>query len=87
MLGTLAGTIVTGVCHLAGINMDHIRYYQNEWRKQELNTEKEEMMKIIVKGEHYANAPLHERDEMLGKKLTLTDLDSKNTGLILEEKK
>jgi putative lipase involved disintegration of autophagic bodies len=81
VLGTVAGTIVSGVCYLAGINMDHIRYYQNEWKKQELNKEKEEMMKIIVKGENYATAPLHERDAVIGKQLTLTDLDSKNTKL------
>lgn len=83
----MAGTILTGVCHLAGIDMDHIRYYQQEWRKQEMTKDKQEMMDIIVQGEDYANTPLYERDSIVGKNLKLTDLDSKNTEVKPEEKK
>lgn len=84
MLGTVAGTILSGVCHLAGIDMDHIRYYQQEWNKQEMKKEKAEMMKIIVEDKNYANAPLHARDETLGKNLKLANLD---TDLKREENK
>lgn len=76
VLGTLAGSVMVGVCHLTGIDMDHIRYYQHEWMKQEKREEKQEMMKIIVEDENYATAPLHKRDEILGKNLALSSLDA-----------
>ncbi|XP_059490430.1 RPII140-upstream gene protein [Neocloeon triangulifer] len=72
VLGTVAGALSSALCYLTGTEMEHIRFYQHQWKLREEEKKREAIRAAQKKSE------LDLRDEFVGKNRGLDSVDQNN---------